>query len=148
MRVKLPPSWQNFYQAAMLWPLSLVVLSAIAGCTAQGKRSCEVTGNVSIDGKPVQVGQITFDIVEEGDLSSSCAISEGTYRVQISPGRKIVRISAPDIDSNAGGTLDEDGFQTQEPQTARDLVPSRYAEEPLEVEITGSGVHDFLLTSE
>jgi hypothetical protein len=44
-------------------------------------------------------------------------------------------------------TTTEDGLVTTT-GTAKDLVPAKYAEEPLEIEIASSGTYDFALTSE
>lgn len=130
------------------WFLSLGLLLSItaSGCSSRGARSCHITGTVSIDDKPVVVGQISFDITVEGDVSSSGPISQGKYDLWVSPGKKIVRISAVDM-SSVLETTTEDGFVTTI-GTAKDLVPAKYSKEPLEVEIDSSGTRDFALTSD
>jgi len=125
--------------------LGLLVSITALGCSSRGARSCHASGTVSIDGKPVAVGQISFDITVEGDVSSSGPISQGRYDLWVSPGKKKVRISAVDM-SSIVETTTEDGLVTT--GTAKDLVPAKYAEEPLEIEIVSSGSYDFALTSE
>ncbi len=92
---------------------------------------------MTIDGVPVQEGAISFEIVEVGDVPSGAMIINGRYEAQLTPGRKIVRISASNPDPSLGPD-----------ETAPDIVPEKYQDEPLEIDVQTSGVHDFHLTSD
>lgn len=127
--------------------LGVVAVCVVAvGCGPRGRRAYEASGAVTIDGAPVQAGQITFDIVSEGDLSSGGAITNGRYRLMTTLGKKKVRITAIDTSGVADGS--NDGLKADaRPKMAKDLVPAKYQQEPLEIEITKSGVYDIELSS-
>lgn len=128
----------------------LWVAAAILGCGQRGPRSCHVTGQVSIDGTPVQVGQISFEITTEGDLSTSGPITNGTYDLWVSPGTKKVRFSAVDVSTipASPGNDDTATISATPVQEARNLVPEHYTENPVVLEIRTGGTHDFALTSQ
>lgn len=130
---------------AVLW-----MATATLGCGQRGPRSCHVTGRVSIDGVPVEVGQISFDITTDGDLSTSGPIAAGTYDLWVSPGTKKVRFSAVDVSTipASPGNDDTATLAAAPVQEARNLVPDHYAENPVVIEIRTSGTHDFALTSQ
>lgn len=130
----------------MLKPICSCVVAALvacclvtmfSGCGDSGPRSCRISGEVTIDGVPVQEGAISFEIVEPGDLPSGAMIVNGKYQAQLAPGPKIVRISASNPDPNRGPD-----------EVAPDLVPKKYQDEPLKIDVQGDGVHNFPLTSD
>lgn len=92
---------------------------------------------MTIDGVPVQEGAISFDIVDLGDVPSGAMITNGRYEAQLAPGRKIVRISASNPDPSLGPD-----------EVAPDIVPEKYKNEPLEIDVQTSGTHHFHLTSD
>ncbi len=116
---------------------ALCLLTLGSGCSDPGPRSCRISGEVTLDGVPVQEGAISFEIVEPGDVPSGAMIINGRYEAQLTPGRKIVRISASNPDPSLGPD-----------ETAPDIVPEKYQDEPLEIDVQTSGVHDFHLTSD
>jgi hypothetical protein len=116
---------------------TLCLLTVGFGCSDTGPRSCRVSGEVTIDGVPVQEGAISFDIVDPADLPGGAIIINGRYETQLSPGRKIVRISANNPDPSLGPD-----------EAAPDIVPQKYQDEPPEIDVQTSGVHDFHLTSD
>ena len=113
------------------------LITAFSGCGETGPRSCRISGEVTIDGVPVEEGAISFEIVDAGDLPSGAMIINGRYQAELTPGRKIVRISASNPDPNLGPD-----------EVAPDLVPEKYQNEPLEIDVQGNGVHHFHLTSD
>ncbi len=121
-------------------PLTLTALCFVtlgSGCSDSGPRSCRISGEVTIDGVPVQEGAISFDIVDLGDVPSGAMIINGRYEAQLAPGRKIVRISASNPDPSLGPD-----------EVAPDIVPEKYKNEPLEIDVQTSGTHHFHLTSD
>jgi hypothetical protein len=117
--------------------LAGLCLTAFSGCSDSGPRSCQISGEVTIDGVPVQEGAISFEIVNTGDLPSGAMIINGKYQTQLSPGPKIVRISASNPDPNLGPD-----------DVAPDIVPAKYQDKPLEIDVQADGIHDFRLTSD
>lgn len=83
---------QIVFAAALLIP-------AILGCTAQkdsGPPRHLVTGSVTLDGKPLPEGRISFDSptdASQGIPPTSGEIKDGQYSVETTPGEKTVRIS-------------------------------------------------------
>ena len=108
-----------------------------AGCKEKGARNCTISGEVTLDGTPIKEGAISFQPVEEGDLPSGAMILDGKYQTDVTSGKKIVKISA----SNPDPTLGPD-------DVAPDLIPAKYEETPLEIDVKKSGTHDFNLTSD
>ncbi|MCL4201530.1 MAG: hypothetical protein KJ000_03490 [Pirellulaceae bacterium] len=85
----------------------------------------------------VQEGAISFEIVDASDVPSGAMIINGKYEAQLTPGPKIVRISASNPDPDRGPD-----------DLAPDIVPKKYLDKPLEIDVQRSGVHDFHLTSD
>lgn len=125
----------------------IVLVFSVAGCGGSGRRSVDVTGTVTIDGAPVQMGQVDFEITEDGDLPSGAPISNGVYRLKSTPGRKKVRVTAIDPASLPTGSNDTAKLDAKGPPMAKSLVPEKYLKEPLVIEIGSSGVYDISLTS-
>jgi hypothetical protein len=116
---------------------ALFLVTVFSGCSDSGPRTCRISGEVTIDGVAVQEGAISFEIVDAGDLPSGAMIINGKYEAQLAPGPKIVRISA----SNPNPSLGPD-------DVAPDIVPQRYQDKPLEIDVQTNGVHHFHLTSD
>ena len=74
-----------------LWFLpGLMVVASIAGC---GNGLVRVEGNVTYDGKPMELGTISFDPVDGQSPVVGGKIEGGAYRVEnCTPGKKTVRI--------------------------------------------------------
>jgi len=111
-------------------------LLVLAGCG--GERRYELTGTVTYGGQPVERGEISFDPTEPGEAPEGGPILDGRFRVEVGPGKKIVRIrgSRPlppeQQDSPEMGLLYED------------YIPARHnTESTREVEITPGGQREF-----
>ena len=92
--------------------LSLMVL-VVVGCGAGGPELGEVSGIVTLDGKPVPNAFVTFAPEAAGRPSQAKTDEEGRYKLQFSPSREgallghhDVRVSTQDID-DAGRSLPE-----------------------------------------
>jgi hypothetical protein len=68
-------------------------LSIAAGCGGPG--AATVSGEVKVDGEPLQKGVISFSPLEGAGAVASGQIENGRYSVQTTPGKKRVQISAP-----------------------------------------------------
>jgi hypothetical protein len=69
-----------------------VILSLIAGCG--GASVAEVTGTVTVDGQPLQEGEIIFEAEDGQSTPAGTMIAGGKYLLKVAPGRKKVRINA------------------------------------------------------
>ncbi|ADB15746.1 hypothetical protein Psta_1063 [Pirellula staleyi DSM 6068] len=70
---------------------SLALLVTIAGC---GDSSGEVivTGNVTLDGNPIETGSITFLSEAADGPTGGGVIKDGKYEARVLPGKKIVMV--------------------------------------------------------
>ncbi|UUO08909.1 hypothetical protein M4951_11465 [Blastopirellula sp. J2-11] len=113
-----------------------------AGCS-ENPKSPIVLGKVTIDGKAIADGLITFTPLESGmGTSSSAVIKDGQYRADdVSVGRVLVRFHAM---KETGKTYLE--FGKEYPETVS-IIPRKY---DIGEEITvpeGETIRDFELTS-
>lgn len=107
-----------------------------AGCGKTGPRNCRISGELTLDGKPVRDGAIQFDITKDGDVPGGAVVIDGRYQTWISPGSKTVRFA---IAGSRDGLAPED--------ETPNICPPKYAKSPPQIEVLKSGVHDFRLTS-
>lgn len=124
--------------------LSMVL--AAAGCGDDGPRLGTVSGRVLVDGKPVEQLRIEFQPASGGSPSTARTDAQGRYELHYTRdkdgamvGRHCVRITAPTIERDDAGNLDEI------PQ----LVPPRYNDQTeLVVEVEpGHNEHSFELST-
>ena len=59
--------------------LPLVLIVWVAGCGPSGPKRYRMSGNVTFDGKPVPVGEISFDPAEKGIGGGFAPIKDGKY---------------------------------------------------------------------
>ncbi|MCR9115702.1 MAG: hypothetical protein NXI22_01995 [bacterium] len=111
--------------------LILPLLAFIVGC-GSGRVApdrFQVTGTVTLDGAPLEKGTITFTSPEDqkkGILSSG-EIINGKYDIQVTPGKKQVKINARVVT----GPVNEMG---EEP--TKEIIPAKYnSKTTLEAEI-------------
>jgi hypothetical protein len=74
--------------AALVGGLALVV----AGC---GPAMSTVSGNVTVDGKPLEKGAISYVPADNQGSPVTVDVAGGKYELQILAGKKMVQISAP-----------------------------------------------------
>ncbi|WP_165069689.1 hypothetical protein [Paludisphaera rhizosphaerae] len=101
------------------WPFLLAALVALVGCSEPtGPRTMRVWGDVSLDGKPVEQGTITFDSIDGSapaqaeikdgryDLpAASGPVSEKTYKIRINAPVKTGK-TVPNVMPTGGPTMD------------------------------------------
>jgi hypothetical protein len=108
----------------VLRSVGFLLLLALVGC-GQGPKMAEVSGKVSVDGKPIEKGAITF-IPENGvGPTTGGTIEEGEYAVLVPYGRMKVSISAPKVVGMK--KLYNTKHSIERPVTAESL-PARYNE--------------------
>lgn len=76
--------------------LVVVAMGLLVGCFG-GPAAATVSGEVKVDGKPLERGTITFAPADGQGAPASGIIERGRYEVQTTAGKKIVQISAPVI---------------------------------------------------
>lgn len=97
----------------------LVIVAAFAGCSGQSNVST-VEGSITVDGKAVPSGTISFSPLDGGEATSA-DIAEGKYRAEsVARGRNLVHLNAflP-----TGGTFVEFGIEYPE---EKNMIPAQY----------------------
>jgi len=98
-----------------------------SGCSPDNSLGRQaVTGNISIDGAPLDQGSILFSPDQPGGVSSGAEIVDGQYAIPahqgLTPGEYTVRIYATDATAEAvEPTLPGPGIKTQP-----ERIPSQY----------------------
>jgi hypothetical protein len=130
-----------------------------AGCSQKDSGLRGTYGLVSLNGKPLEKGNISFEPVDlkQGSVSGGM-IASGKYRVPtdkgLKPGKYRVRISAPDFDNPAKLKRTRDiGPMSSSSGTdiPGELIPKKYntqSEEIVEVEKSGRNQFDFKIEKE
>jgi hypothetical protein len=78
--------------------LLLALAISVVGCgRPEGPKTSVVTGEVTLDGAPLDEGAINFLPVDGNGVPSGAKISSGTYRADVPLGEKRVEIRAPKI---------------------------------------------------
>ena len=136
-------------QALFLLGITLATISGCGGSQVdyEGPPRFQVTGAVSIDGKPVPDGSINF-IPLDGGRKSYAGIIDGAYTVEEGKGPNAGKYKVEVYGNEVTGeAVDED----LGPPT-KDIVPPKFnVNTSLEIEITEGGPdankHDFILTN-
>jgi hypothetical protein len=92
----------------------LAVLTA--GCSTDP--TVEVFGTVTLDGKPLDKGEILFVAADGATRPVSGSVESGRYKVRVEPGRKKVMVNA----SKLSDTVDPNTRERQE----YSIIPSAY----------------------
>jgi hypothetical protein len=72
----------------------VLVVGLLAGCSS-GPASATVSGEVTVDGKPLAKGVISFAPADGVGQPATGNIENGKYSVSTTAGKKMVQISAP-----------------------------------------------------
>jgi hypothetical protein len=126
---------------------AIILLSThLMGCAGNSNEG-SVSGNVTLDGQPLQTGTITFTPVDGKTATAGGTITAGEYNVQAPIGEKRVQITAPKVVGKH--KVYEDLPDSPIVDTITELLPLRYhAQSKLTYSVTaGKQSKDFELTS-
>ena len=91
-------------------------LGGVAGCTAD--KTVEVSGAVTLDGKPLDKGEIVFVAANGSARPVGGSVESGRYKVRVEPGRKKVMVNA----SKLSDKIDPNTRERQE----YSIIPAAY----------------------
>ncbi|MGY8768910.1 MAG: hypothetical protein ACKVH8_10855 [Pirellulales bacterium] len=74
----------------------LLTLACFLGCGGEPSLP-SITGKVTFDGQPIEVGSIMFEPVDGKGTTEGGTIENGTYTVSVTSGSKKVRITSPKV---------------------------------------------------
>ncbi len=129
-----------------------LALAAVVGCgDASEPPRLAVSGKVTLDGKPLPAGQLTF-VPLDGRTASVAEVRDGAFRADgadgPAAGRYQVAIYAVESTGKTIPSPDVPGATIVE---ERDLIPDRYnvkSELTAEVKPDGENAYEFALTSQ
>ena len=132
--------------------IAAALVFSLGGC-GMGSGGTEMTGTVTFDGKPIEMGQIVFEPQGPGRMAVA-PVRDGRYQINATQapttGVYLVRITAERLTDKQGVTESrslEDQIQTEEYEQ---YLPAKYnSQSELNIELTDSSgnTHDFALTS-
>lgn len=122
--------------------LVVFVLAMTIGCGTRGTPLCVVTGTVTLDGAPIEHGQLTFRPSDPHAAPRAATVLDGRYRVELPAGKMIVEVSSS---RPAAGSPTRDMGPGYE-----EVVPSRYRgpDSPLSIVVAKSSKNTFTLVLE
>ncbi|WP_150106161.1 hypothetical protein [Rubinisphaera brasiliensis] len=120
-----------------------LAVSGLVGCgsSSDGPELISVSGQVMLDGQPLQSGSILFKDPEGKARSYFATIEDGTYETRIETGKRRVEVSA--IRSVPGKMVPNAEGDGMEPASEQ-YLPAEYNKlSTLEIEVDHSGENDF-----
>jgi len=127
--------------------IALLSMAFVLGFVGCGPSRTTVSGEVTLDGQPLDNGSITFIPLEGDTPSAGIAITAGEYHVELAPGKKRVEISATKVVGKR--QVYEGDPNSPVVEDVREIIPPVYnAQSTLAVDITpGNNTHSFDLQS-
>jgi hypothetical protein len=126
---------------------ALLVLAALAGCSGSNAApTYPVTGTVTLDGKPLEEGEIYFLMPAKGEVDI-VAVKNGKFEGQVKAGNRRVEIRAYKI-IPAHEAASMPGYTV--PESRENYLPAKYNTESTltaEVKADGENQFDFQLQS-
>jgi hypothetical protein len=122
----------------------LATLIALAGCGESGPARQPVSGSVTLDGRPLRAGSITF-APREGTTAATAEVRDGTFRIARSggpaPGPYQVEVVAVEP---TGKRIRHPDFPSETTEEVRNLIPPQYnAQTRLFVEVRPDSENSF-----
>ena len=116
----------------------------LTGCGSSGPTLHEVTGKVTYDGEPIEVGEIIFEKVPAGSGVDAGGIKKGSFKVAVKDGTHIVRINGIKAFPLGPG----DKAIADEKEINKQFLPKKYnADSTTQIEVHAPTKRDFELTS-
>ncbi|HWL09285.1 MAG TPA: hypothetical protein VNQ76_12835 [Planctomicrobium sp.] len=113
-----------------LIPMILVSVTSNLGCqqsTVGGRPAVEVSGTVTFDGDPIEIGTLFMESDDAEQRGFSAPIKNGTYSIQVEPGPKKVQITASrPIPGRVQIVSGPDGMAPQELPVYEMYIPEKY----------------------
>jgi hypothetical protein len=126
--------------------LTCLLAAAVVGCRSDTPPLGQVTGTVTLDGKPVDGAMIQFEPTTSGlPTAFGKTDAQGKYELWYSRGNKGASLGESIVRITAFQEADDDAGQKKRPE----IVPTKYNQtSELKVEVKrGAQVHDFPLKS-
>ena len=137
--------------------LAIVVVAVISGCGVRAADRCEVRGAVTLNGTPIDGGNIQFEPLGKSKTTFSGAlIQQGRYEIParkgLAPGSYRVRIYWPEkLDPRMlKAPVPGQQLSPEEAPRAKEQVPAKFnrdSELTVEVEQDGANAFDFALST-
>lgn len=129
--------------------LAWMALLAVAGCGAtDGPITYSISGSVTLNGKPLETGEILFR--SEGAAAATFAgkIAAGKYSLSATAGKKRVEITSTQIvpgkQGPRGGTPGDPISDTNTAHVYEEIIPAVYNQQStLAAEVIPKGPHQF-----
>ncbi len=128
----------------------IVSLTTLVGCGPGGPETADVSGTITLDGKPLQDAEVYFSPVEGGRTAVGRTDESGTYELHFTASKSGAMLGAHEvaISTFTEPSADDDGNSVP---GKPELVPKKYrsgGESALTVEVqSGSNTLDFELDS-
>ena len=123
---------QKFYSTLIVF----AVIVVIAGCSG-GPVMTTVEGTVSVDGKPLGNGSITFEPADGQGRTAGATIEDGKYVAEVPPGQKKVRITGFEVTGQVPAYQGMPNSPMRD--VVKDVVPEKYnAKSQLELSVDTS----------
>jgi hypothetical protein len=117
--------------------LVLALITAAAVLPGCGPSTATVSGDVTIDGKPLDNGVISYTPADGAGVPVTGDVVNGKYRLQTTPGAKWVQISAPVV---VGQRKEYNGPNAPLVDIREERLPERYnAKTELKTELKAGG---------
>ena len=108
--------------------LAIVLVSLLVGCWDSGPTVYKVSGVVSLKGKPLPYGSVTFHAPNGRDVVGCKIDSEGSYSVSLLPGQhRVTVVAKPPVEIPAGQSY-ESMAQVPPAKKGQPEAPARYGD--------------------
>jgi hypothetical protein len=106
----------------LTWAVGIaVVLLAAPACGPQGPRRITIKGSATLDGKPIEFGEVMFVPTDPAAASAGGRITDGAFSVAVFKGPHRVQIMATRVQPRSGGS-GEGGYEL----IPGNIIPRRY----------------------
>ncbi|WP_406697777.1 hypothetical protein V5E97_02825 [Singulisphaera sp. Ch08] len=130
--------------AGFAWGVALAMTLLMVGCGNEGPARQPISGVITLDGKPLPSGSVTFAPLD-GTTAATAEIRDGAYRIGRSegpaPGRYQVEINAV---KPTGKRIKHPDLPSETIEEVRNVIPTSYnVETQLAIVVTPDGENAF-----